>query len=170
MTKAATAIVMTVIGDAPSYFFAGKNKRVADAQAREPEHKQRRQPDDQIHRSLRSVCRSGPRRGACAQRHNDAGRAVATALRHARTLRVRIRTDCFWWRTANSQRRKQSIPIGTPAHKESVRTGSQAFDEAQRERQWRDVSVCDASDAARAASPCPPDAEDRKLSDKIDGK
>jgi hypothetical protein len=51
----------------------------------------------------------------------------------------------FGGRTANSRRRKQSIPIGGHEHKESVRTGSKAFDQARRERQSRDVSLCDAS-------------------------
>ena len=49
MTKAVTAIVMTVIGNDPSYFFAGEDKRVAGADAHESEHEHCRQPDDQIH-------------------------------------------------------------------------------------------------------------------------
>ena len=52
MTKAVTAIVTNVMGDDPSDDFAGEDERVAEPKARKPKGEHRRQPDDQIHRSL----------------------------------------------------------------------------------------------------------------------
>src|ERR1700722_5167789 len=52
MTKAATAIVTNVMRESLSDVLAGEDKRVTDGQAHESERKHRRQPDDQIHRSL----------------------------------------------------------------------------------------------------------------------
>src|ERR1700722_4999079 len=61
MTKAATAIVTNVMREGLSDDFAGKDKRVTDAQTHKCEREHRWQPDDQIHRSLLfRPHRSGP--------------------------------------------------------------------------------------------------------------
>jgi hypothetical protein len=100
MTKAVTAIVMTVIGNNPSYFFAGENKGVADAHACESECEHRWQPDNQIHRSLLFRPRRSGLQGTGLQTmrigHSDACAGLCAAPEYCalESTRIILGGDC----------------------------------------------------------------------------
>src|ERR1700734_3532395 len=120
MTAAATTIVTEVIGEGSSDFFAGEDERVANSDADEPQREHRRQPNDQIHRSLLPPGTNLQR--PCGSGRQIASRTFAPLPMTSSAASLWLEGPAYIW--ARRHRRdpdKGSIPIAMRAYKGAIK-------------------------------------------------